>query len=109
MDRLSIGPQLLPWLTKGGHSDIAPYQAAAGLGVSGRQKALARELLREWTRLKALQDSSVKDIDFTFRLTHSIPQAHIVSQSRPSDILDPHHHDGWTRFGKPGNADFHCT
>lgn len=71
---------------------------------------LARELFREWTRLTALRESSVRDIDFTFRLTTAIPPENLLDHTHPEQIPDPHHPQGWGRIWRnPNTRCPHCS
>jgi hypothetical protein len=104
-----LGPGYYAVLRRVGIPTLLRIRLPLAWASAGDRKAIASELLREWTRLKALHDSSVRDIDFTFRLSRSIPQAHVVSHSHPLDIPDPHHPNGWGQVWKnPVTRCPHC-
>jgi hypothetical protein len=105
-----LGSSYYPGLRQLGIPTLLRIRLPLAWASLGDRKALAKELLCEWTRLTALEESSVRDIDFTFRLNRSIPSAAIVSHSHPSDIPDPHHPEGWGQIWKnPKTRCLHCT
>jgi hypothetical protein len=105
-----LGSSYYPGLRRLGIPTLLRIRLPLAWASLGDRKALARELLCEWTRLTALEESSVRDIDITFRLTRSIPSAAIISHSHPSNIPDPHHPDGWGQIWKnPTTRCLHCT
>lgn len=95
-----LGQTYYPALRERGISTLLHLRLPLSWTSPRDREEFARELFREWTRLTALHESSVRDIDFTFRLTTAIPPENLLGHTHPEQIPDPHHPQGWGTIWK---------
>jgi hypothetical protein len=104
-----LGQAYYPALRERGIPTLLYLRLPLSWTSSRDREEFAKELLREWTRLTALRESSVRDIDFTFRLTAAIPPENLLDHAHPEQIPDPHHPQGWgTIWRNPNTRCPHC-
>ena len=79
----------VPW-----KAEVYPtvYSLAVPLGAipDYSTDALAKDLVREWVRLKTLQRRTIRELDHTLILHTPLPSDCVVSHYHPSRILNPH-------------------
>lgn len=105
-----IGQTYYPALRERGIPTLLHLRLPLRWTSSRDRKEFTREIFREWTRLTTLRESSVRDIDFTFRLTTAIPPENLLDHTHPEQIPDPHHPHGWgTVWRNPNIRCPHCV